>query len=273
MKLKTQLGRLTRVFSPQLFYRYRAHRLRIHFRQWYGVLQREAHEVLFGQDPTKVLSGPFAEMPYLNETVWGSITPKWIGSYEAEIHSVINQIANQPYRRVVNIGCAEGYYAVGLAWRMPEVEVIAFDLDPFAQKQVARLAAIVGVADRLQIRANCSHRLLKQLISDQTLLLIDAEGLELELLDPAALPKLARTAILVEVHSSPPFSLVAVAEALSLRLAVTHSLSWFSSENREALISHYQHLWMGRIAPERFAEYLDEHRPEQQRWLWALPKL
>ncbi len=209
-------------------------------------------------------------MPYLNETVWGPITPKWIGSYEAELHGIVEQIIAEQYRQIVNIGCAEGYYAVGLAWRMPNVEVIAFDVDPLARKQTVRLASLAGVADRIQIRANCTPPKLDQLIKDGTLLIIDVDGFEIQLVNPQAVRNLARAALLVELHPSPPLDLAAVAEAFGHRFETTHDLTWFNSESREP--NQYKSLSNGKIGPERFAEYLEEGRPWPQQWLWAKPK-
>ena len=52
---------------------------------------------------------------------------------------------------VLNIGCAEGYYAVGLARRMPQARVLAFDINRTAQDTCRALAAKNGVADRVQV--------------------------------------------------------------------------------------------------------------------------
>jgi predicted O-methyltransferase YrrM len=85
-------------------------------------------------------------MAYLDETVWGPITPKWLGCYELELHDIVETAIACRYDRVIDVGCAEGYYAVGFAWRMPETEVITFDIDPIARRQTRRLAAMAGVS-------------------------------------------------------------------------------------------------------------------------------
>jgi len=270
--MKAQLRSLVQTLSPGLLNRYRSHRLHAYFRSRYGSLQNEAYQVLFEDGPPKVLSGPFAGMPYLNEVIWGPITPKWIGSYEAELHGVVEQLIAGQCRRIVNVGCAEGYYAVGLARRIPNANVVAFDLDPIARKQTARLASLVGVADRVEVRGNCTAPVLDELVGYRTLLGVDIEGFEIQLLDPQTVRNLARTSLLVEIHPSPPFDLAGVAKMLGDRFEPTHSLCWFSSESRNAQVDRYKSLWEGKISAERFAEYLDESRSEPQRWLWAEPK-
>src|SRR5207253_2384293 len=80
-----------------------------------------------------VENGPFAGMKYLDRVEHGDLPPKLIGCYEAELHEVILCIAGRPYQRVVNVGCGEGYYAVGLARLLPAARVYAFDLSEVAR--------------------------------------------------------------------------------------------------------------------------------------------
>jgi hypothetical protein len=41
------------------------------------------------------------------------------GCYEHELHGEIEQLVTRGFDAVLNIGCGEGYYAIGLARRMP----------------------------------------------------------------------------------------------------------------------------------------------------------
>jgi hypothetical protein len=159
-----------------------------------------------------------------------------------------------------------------LASRIPNAQVFAFDLDPIAREQTARLASLAGVAGRVNIGGKCTGRILEELISDNTLLAIDIEGFEVQLLDPNSVDSLARASLLVEVHSSPPLDLAAAAETLQSRFKPTHHLRWFNAESRESQVYQYQPFWDGKISAARFAEYLDEGRSEAQRWFWAEPK-
>jgi hypothetical protein len=60
------------------------------------------------------------------------------------LHDIVETAITRRYDRVINVGCAEGYYAVGFATRMPETDVIAFDIDPIARRQTRHLAAMAG---------------------------------------------------------------------------------------------------------------------------------
>ena len=78
-------------------------------------------------------------------------------SWSAATNSRCSRSSKRPfgpaYPVVVNIGCAEGYYAVGMAGRMPDTRVDAFDIDPAAQRACGELAARRGVADRVRVGA------------------------------------------------------------------------------------------------------------------------
>src|SRR5262249_48348857 len=95
-------------WSPALFHGVRAIRNRRYFRKQFSQFHSEVRKELYAEDePIVVQCGPFRGLRYFDETVWGSITPKWIGSYEAELHAVIAGIAGRPYTTIIDVGCAE----------------------------------------------------------------------------------------------------------------------------------------------------------------------
>ena len=146
-----------------------------------------------------VQSGPFAGMRLLDRVAEGAFIPKLLGSYEAEIHPVLERIAASSYRAVLNIGCAEGYYAVGLA-RRTTAAIHAFDIDHRAQHLCRELARLNGVAERVSIGSAFAAGDFARFGSGRVLVLCDVEGDECSLLDPAACPALLRMDLLVEIH-------------------------------------------------------------------------
>ncbi len=89
-----------------------------------------------------VQGGPFRGMTYLAASSESCHIPKLLGCYEIELHPAIERAAARSYARVLNIGSAEGYYAIGLARRLPGARVGAFDADAVAQKACRSLAAM-----------------------------------------------------------------------------------------------------------------------------------
>ena len=140
-----------------------------------------------------VQSGPFAGMSYISEAICSSLVPKLLGSYESELHQVLNQILETDYQNVIDIGCAEGYYAVGLALRLPNARVYAMDVDSRARDLCITLAKANNVAERVVIEGACTHDRLNTLIKGRTLIICDCEGCELQLLDPRLAPGLKNT--------------------------------------------------------------------------------
>jgi hypothetical protein len=131
----------------------------------------------------------------------GDLAPKLLGCYEAELHPALEKaIARRP-EIVVNVGCAEGYYAVGLARRLPEAVVHAFDISEPAQAVCAAAAEKNAVGERVRIGGRCDPATLVELAQGRrALILMDCEGGERELLDAATTAALAECDVLVECH-------------------------------------------------------------------------
>jgi len=215
-----------------------------------------------GETP-RVLNGPFAGMLYLNEPVWGSITPRWIGSYESCLWPVVNEIIKRSYARVIDVGCAEGYYAAGFCRSLPGAEVFAFDLDPDSRIQVQKLWKLNGSPGRLTVRGLLNHAELERLASLGHLLVCDIEGGEMQLLDPAACPALNGLDILVEVHQTGGASPEANAAILKQRFASTHEIIQIDEKARATHFDHVSHL-----DGDTLKKAISEGRPYPQVWLW-----
>ncbi len=77
-----------------------------------------------------VLSGPFQGLRYLCSWDNSFFSQKILGTYEKELHGLIELICTEAYDLVVDVGAAEGFYACGLAYRMPQARVIAYEASP-----------------------------------------------------------------------------------------------------------------------------------------------
>jgi len=176
-----------------------------------------------------VLQGPFRGMRYTPLTDNRHVGARLIGCYEQELSSVVEQYCQSPCKRVIDVGCAEGYYAVGFALRLPAAEIVAFDTDPWARNACRQLAALNGVSDRVQVRGYCSPQRLGEVIgNEKCLILSDCEGFETILLDPVLIPSLARCDLLVEIHSGEP----SPDHPLVEKFRATHRIEYVRSEPR-----------------------------------------
>lgn len=156
---------------------------------------------LFARGGDKVRSGPFAGLAVPRQSAEGCLAPKVLGTYESELHPVIEHVADKGYRTVVNIGSAEGYYAVGLALRLPEAQIRAYDIDDNARRMTRELADSHGVGDRVTVGGEFTHADFQTLDPETTFVFCDIEGAEVDLIDPSKAPTLARLDMLVELHN------------------------------------------------------------------------
>jgi SAM-dependent methyltransferase len=145
-----------------------------------------------------ILQGPFAGMTYVEEATEGALAPRLLGTYESELHPHLAALARAGLDCVIDVGCAEGYYAVGLARLMPDVVVHAYDIDPRARAACAMLAVANGVADRVVIAEAFDPTVLDAFAGLRCLVMMDVEGAEDDLLTPSA--ALAAMHVIVETH-------------------------------------------------------------------------
>ena len=206
------------------------------------------------RDGIRILGGPFAGMHYLAEPAEGSIYPKLAGTYEQELAGVIETIVATPYDVVVDIGAAEGYYAVGLALRMPRVTVHAYDVDPRAREACAELARMNGVSDRVRVHGAFEPADFR---AKRLLVICDCEGCEVEVLDPAVF---AEADLLVELHD---FLEPEITPTLIRRFEVTHEIRLIDSRPGNPDAAALRHL---RSSDRAFA--VDERRPAPMQWAW-----
>ena len=131
----------------------------------------------------KVLTGPFKGMVYAELKSTGSpLLPKILGSYEDELHDIFAKIIPYRYNTVIDVGCAEGYYAVGLAMRLPAATVYAFDTDEVGLARCKKMAEINKVANRVILKGFCDANTLRDFdYKHPSLVICDCEGYEQQL--------------------------------------------------------------------------------------------
>ena len=148
----------------------------------------------------EIQMGPFAGMKYVSEQTEGALIPRLLGTYESELHPHIAAFAGEGLDCVIDVGCAEGYYAVGLARMMPQVTVYAHDIEEKARVACAGLAAKNGVGDRVVVGGEFQPEDFQKFAGQRALVLVDAEDAEVDILQPDRGPALAGMNIIVETH-------------------------------------------------------------------------
>ncbi len=262
MTLKTAIKKAGLSLAPQLTLQILSYRSQSLIMR----LERETGRVRTSKDfcaknGATVQSGPFKGMRYPEFTRQSrNLIPKFVGSYEDELHVWIEEAASTGYDQIINIGCADGYYAVGLALRCPHTRIIAFDTDRWARKATELLAKENGAAN-VVVKSTCTLEWLKDNVAANSLLLMDCEGYEADLLDVARVPELTVSDVLVELHEeqSPD-----IAERLLSRFGGTHRIRSVHAEAKEP----GRYAGLQSVPDQMRALVISEGRHGPQQWLY-----
>lgn len=159
-------------------------------------------EVLALVGDSTVLAGPLAGTILTRAASWGQdFSARLVGSYEKELHPIIEQMVSDHTPLVVDVGCADGYYVAGLGRMASGAELVGYDIDPDALTVTAALAEMNGVADRLRLRAACRSRDLESLPAG-AVVLVDCEGAERWLITREVVATNPGGNFIIECHES-----------------------------------------------------------------------
>ena len=212
--------------------------------------------------------GPFSGMPYIARNSGATyVLPKLLGTYELELSESVERFIKLNVRSIVVIGAAEGYFAVGLAWRLANARVNAFEGSPKLRELLGRLASLNNVSNRIEINGFCA---LTDLVNLQPaspcLVVCDVEGAERELMDPESARFLREANVIVEIHED-------ISESSELRRLIegrfrhTHSILHISPAAR--LRSNLPA--MPIFDEWEFTELMYERSLSAQGWLVLVP--
>jgi hypothetical protein len=215
----------------------------------------------------RVRHGFFKGMRYpQNRSVASALFPKLLGTYERELHPVLECICTRPYKAIVNIGCAEGYYAVGLALRVPSANVYAFDLNPQALALCRQMASLNGVGERVITDSLCDAATLKRIpFGGRGLVVCDCEGYEKQLFTDEIVRFLADHDILVELHDGVD---ITISTYIQRAFERTHQIEMIESldDIKKARTYSYPELESYDLAARKML--VGEGRPHIMEWLF-----
>lgn len=167
-----------------------------------------------------VMIGPFKGMKILKEMAWfdGNLGTKVLGCYEQELHEFIEDEINYLKKLgrppiILDIGCSEGYYAVGMALRIPGAKVVAVD----SSDEALRITQLAAKANDVVIETlkDCPYDIKPDFV------ICDCEGGEMVYLDPDKFPGLRDATILVECHD---MENTPATKTMGDRFKVTHNV-------------------------------------------------
>jgi hypothetical protein len=204
-------------------------------------------------------------------SVGSELFPKVLGTYELELHGVIAELIGMRPDIVIDVGAAEGYYAVGLATRLPNSRIRAFESEQVGRELLVEMARRNSVADRVDVYGKCAPIDLARAIigAARPALVVDVEGDELPLLNPESVPALKRAWILVELHS---FVNSRIPEVICSRFQESHRLTKLEARPRVAGDWPKRPLVLRCLPVDYTLRFVDERRPPGMSWCWMIPK-
>jgi hypothetical protein len=146
--------------------------------------------------------------------------PKLLGTYEKELEFIIEHSISKRHDLIIDVGAADGYYAVGFAIRCPDSHIIAYEDDSLARHQLQNLANLNKVNGKLDIRGRCETSDLMNVTEKCGLIIIDCEGFEETLLSIPVINHLKGWDFIVETHDG---LVPEVTCLLEKRFAQTHN--------------------------------------------------
>lgn len=217
-----------------------------------------------------VRHGVFQGLKYPTSELLGHVvTPKLLGSYERELQPLLERLRTQDYSEVVDIGCAEGYYAVGLARLFPNATVYAYDINPEAIRLCRLMARENGVDARVITGAFCNATALQNLpFTRRALVVSDCEGYEKHLFTPETAHKLAAHDVLIEVHDLVD---IGISAQLRAAFAATHQLEVILSVDDIKKAQQYEYPELASFDLAERKMLLTEWRASQMEWFYFSP--
>jgi hypothetical protein len=275
MSLRFHFSRSVKALLPEVL----LHIARSFYSSQYREAQRQKHLhariehacILIAEEAKhRIVSGPFAQMLYVDSAVGSALAPKLLGTYEKELSHIVELfIASQP-SCLIDIGAAEGYYAVGFAHLLPNLTVVAFEATTQGQQMLYKLAALNNVQDRIRINGFCDPISLTKCLDEappDTLIICDVEGAEIFLLDPSLIPQLTKFCILVELH---PWQHPGVKNVLTQRFAITSCVTTISSAKRVS--GDFPQQLKVNLSNSLKVDAMNELRPPDMEWLLIKPQ-
>jgi hypothetical protein len=212
-----------------------------------------------------VPAGPFAGMVFDIRGATGARLPRLLGCFEASLSPIIEEIIATSPRLIIDVGCAEGYYAVGLAMRLPQTTIWARDADAAACESCDALAEANNVASRVKTGGRLTHADFDICRAQPTTIICDIDGAEDTLLDPERAKGLRRADILVEVQET---EFPGLCDRMTARFLPTHDIVRLE----RAFSSQSLPDWMDTLSDLDRLLALWEWRSGPTPWLWMKAK-
>ena len=201
-------------------------------------------------------------------------TAMLLGTWEKELFHVIETIRHSSYSKIICIGAAEGYYAVGFGLIHNETPIIAFE-EIRSYRSFLQNLAESNFLSNIDYKKRCNLDNLKNALDldkkRNSLIFCDIEGGEIELLNPQKIASLKYSHILVEIHEMYQNE---CEKTLIKRFSKTHQIEIVKGKERSLEDLPPQLAFLNYLCSQKkILSLMSEGRPYPMNWLWMKPKI
>lgn len=150
--------------------------------------------------------GPFKGLKIEKDAYWGRLDlgGQCLGFYEKEILDFIAGIDSGEFSTFIDVGAADGYYAVGVIVSGKIGNVICFEQSESGREAIGRNWLRNGSPGSLKVLGEANIDSISALSSESlknALVMIDIEGFEFQLLTDSVLGSFACCTLVIEIHN------------------------------------------------------------------------
>ena len=185
----------------------------------------------------RVQYGPLAGFKLEQDSWWcgNEKRPMLFGLYEQEILASLSSIPKN-YTHFIDFGAADGYYGVGVVAAGMFKRSTCFEISPIGRKVIRESAKTNGVEQSVRILGKAEQDFYEEIepaLLNRSVLFLDVEGAEFDLLDSTALSIFKNSIIIVELHPWLVPDGEAKLERLKETVSSTHRISEITMGSRD----------------------------------------
>lgn len=182
--------------------------------------------------------GPFAGMQISPVAWWDQtdLASKILGFYELEVLNVLSHVDRARYRFFVDLGAADGYYAIGALRAGMFQKAFCFEMSERGREVIRANAALNDVSDSVAVFGYADSRFYESLPEESlssAVVLIDIEGGEFDLLTDELLVRLKGAMLVIELHEFMVDDGAVKLKRLVDRLERVYKLKWLTTGARD----------------------------------------
>ena len=170
-----------------------------------NVIKKKALNLVYKEYGNKIAFGPFAGMSLSLDPWWGSYDQisKILGEYEKEVlNKLCNFLKLNQNTIFIDIGAADGFYAIGVAYKNLAKHVYAFEISLKGQEELKKNSLTNKCNHKITIQGKANFENLYKISNElnNAVIIIDIEGDEYNFLEEKILKLFKFSYLIVELH-------------------------------------------------------------------------